>query len=84
LADRPYVYTVHLLNQIAERKIHRSWVESVVENPDRIEPDPKFSHRWRFYRRIADFGARVLCVICDDRDGRLELVTAFFDRKKQV
>ena len=65
---------------MAERKIESAWLEQVIANPQRTEPDqdePVLEHR---LAPIAEKDYRVLRVVCDPRATPLKVVTLHFDR----
>jgi hypothetical protein len=74
------VWTAHAEEAIRERFISRSWVIQTLEAPEWHEDDP-FPGRKRLFRRIPEFGNRVLRVVYEDIGDERHIVTLFFDRK---
>lgn len=63
-----------------ERNIEAAWLERVIANPQRTEPDeedPALEHR---LAAIVEKDYRVLRVVCDPRATPLKIVTLHFDR----
>lgn len=65
---------------MAERKIAVVWLEQVIVNPQRTEPDPDDPGLEHRLATIAERGDRVLRVMCDPRQNPLKIVTLHFDR----
>ena len=77
-----YELTEHARESLLKRPVIRvEWMESVMANPTRVEPDkvdPELEHR---LGRIDEFGGRVLRVIVNPAKLPLQVVTVYFDRK---
>lgn len=76
-----YELTQHAQTVVAERKIPVAWLERVLRDPERLEPDPidpALEHR---IGRIEERGNRVLRVVVTRETSPLRVVTAFFDRR---
>ena len=73
-------YTKHARDVIAERGIHLAWVEATLREPQLREPDPNDPMVERFYRRIPDYGNRVLRVAVNTQVAPWRIVSVFFDR----
>jgi hypothetical protein len=69
----------HALDQIADRKLDRAWVERVALRPEWTQPDDK-PGVMRHYGAIPEFGYRVLRVVVVDRGLERHVLTAHFDR----
>ena len=66
-------FTRHALAVTEERAIRREWVEAVLARPEWTEPDRLSPGVTLAFGRIAEFGDRVLRVVCDeDSTGRRE------------
>lgn len=76
-----FTFSAHALKVINERKINIKWIESTINNPDKIEPDTKnceLEHRLKVIKANEN---RVLRVICNKSVKPILIVTAFFDRR---
>lgn len=74
-------FSQHARDAAAERGIPTEWIERVLDNPERTEPDtddPELTHR---LTRIPEHGNRVLRVVVNEQADPLRVVTAYFDRK---
>lgn len=58
-----------------------AWLEQVLTQPDLVVPDPDDPALERRYRRIAEFGGRVLRVAINNTVEPARVVTVFFDRQ---
>ena len=75
-----YELSDHARVRMRERKIQTAWLERVMANPQRTEPDeddPALEHR---LAAIAEKDYRVLRVVCDPRAKPLKVVTLHFNR----
>lgn len=75
-----YELSKHAQTRVGQRKIEVAWLERVIANPQRTEPDPDdpgIEHR---LAAIAERDYRVLRVVCDPRQDPLKIVTLHFDR----
>ncbi|HZU45408.1 MAG TPA: DUF4258 domain-containing protein [Terriglobales bacterium] len=72
--------TEHAKKVVAEREIHIEWVAQTVAEPELRQPDPKDAAVERRYRRIREFGGRVLRVAINTRVEPPRVVSVFFDR----
>ncbi|MBI4754285.1 MAG: DUF4258 domain-containing protein [Betaproteobacteria bacterium] len=72
--------TKHAATVIAARKIKQEWIDSVLQHPILTQPDPadvELEHRLAV---IADYGDRVLRVVCKRETAPVMVITAYFDR----
>lgn len=76
-------YTRHALKVMEERRIPVEWVESAVAKPALRTPDPNDPEVERFFRRIPEFGGRVLRVAVNTRVAQWRVVSVFFDQSKR-
>ena len=84
MADlKPLLFTRHAEDVIVERKIDRSWVERTVRQPDWSHPDPYRAGVERRFRRIPEYGGRMLRVACTEAEYEIRILTIFFDRNAQ-
>ena len=70
-----------LAEPLAEREISIEWIERTLEAPELIVPDPSDPTIERCFRRIPEFGGRVLRVAVNRTVERQRVVSVFFDRK---
>ena len=75
----PLRLTTHLRDALAERELPLEWVSRTIDDPELTEPDP-LPHRWRHYRRIPEFGDRVLRVVVEVATDERVVISVFFDR----
>ena len=73
--------TQHAHKAIAEREIPIEWVERTLEEPELILPDPDDATVERFFKRIPEFGNRVLRVAVNRTVEPNRVASVFFDRK---
>jgi hypothetical protein len=74
------IYTEHVLRRMAKRELRKEWIERVVGQPSRIEPDEvdaTLEHRLAVVPELAN---RVLRVIVS-KDEPKRVITAHVDRK---
>ncbi len=74
------IYTEHTPQRMAKRQLREEWIERVVENTSRIEPDetdPTLEHRLAIVPELAN---RVLRVIVSKAEPK-RVITAHLDRK---
>lgn len=75
------IYTEHAKHTVEMRQIQHEWIALCLENPDLREPDPKDSELELFYRKIPEYGNRVLRVVVNTKLAPWTIVTVFFDRR---
>ena len=75
-----YVLTRHAEDVLSERGISRGWLETVLNNPEKVEPDEDDRELEHRLGRIAGYGNRVLRVVVNINKSPVEIVTVFFDR----
>ena len=73
------VLTQHTARRIQDRKLALGWIEATLAAPDWSRPDPE-PGLTRSFRRIPEFGLRVLRVVHRQDGADIIVVTAFFDR----
>ena len=73
-------YTSHALDVMEERMIPVDSVELAVSEPSLRTPDPNDPEVERFFRRIPEYGDRVLRVAINTRVAPWRVVSVFFDR----
>ena len=75
-----YRLTQHAQKAMEEREILLPWIERTLESPELCLPDPGDPGLERRYRRIPEFGNRVLRVIVSTGEDPRSIVSVFFDR----
>ena len=73
--------TKHARQVLAEREIPLDWVERAFSQPELRLPDPDDAEVERRYRKIPEFGGRVLRVAVNIAVEPNRVVSVFFDRK---
>jgi hypothetical protein len=76
-----FQFSNHALRTLTEREILAEWVERTLEAPDLTLPDPNDATVERCFRRIPEFGGRVLRVAVNRTVEPNRVVSVFFDRK---
>jgi hypothetical protein len=77
---KPLQFTTHAEDVIRERKLDRGWIEATVRNPEWTRPDPYRPGVERRFRRIPEFGGRILRAACFETASEIRIITVFFDR----
>lgn len=73
------IFTEHALERMGKRQLQEAWIERVIANPVRIEPDetdPELEHRLGTVPELAD---RVLRVTVSKTDP-MRVITMHLDR----
>ena len=73
--------TKHAKKVLAEREIPLEWMERTLVEPELRQPDPDDAAVERRFRRIPEFGNRVLRVAINTAVEPNRVVSVFFDRK---
>ena len=73
--------TKHARKALAEREIPAEWVERTLNAPELRRPDPDDAAVERRFRRIPEFGGRVLRVAVNTAVEPNRVVSVFFDRR---
>lgn len=76
-----FVLTKHAQEAVAEREIPLEWIERTLDAPELIKPDPNDTTVERRFRRIPEFGGRVLRVAVNTTVEPNRVVSVFFDQK---
>ncbi len=76
-----YSLTEHAKKAIAERRISRTWIENVLEDPLALEEDKRDPTLRHALGRIPERGDLILRVIYNETVSPWSVVTAFFDRR---
>ncbi len=75
-----YELTKHAQKALDERGIETEWMERTLCAPESILPDPEDATVRRYFRRIPEFGGRVLRVAVNTTVEPNRVVSVFFDR----
>lgn len=75
-----YELTIHARHVLEEREISMEWLERTLNHPEFKMSDPNEPHLERRYRRIPEFGNRVLRVVVNTTVEPVRVVSVFFDR----
>ena len=73
--------TKHAQKVLDEREILVEWMERTLSAPELVLPDPDDATVERRFRRIPEFGGRVLRVAVNTTVEPNRIVSVFFDRK---
>jgi len=73
-------FTEHAKQVIKEREIQPEWIQLVLTNPEKIEPDKEDNALEHTLAKIPEFGNRVLRVIYNKKASPLKIITVYFDR----
>jgi hypothetical protein len=73
--------TKHAQKALDEREIPMEWLERTLSAPELTLPDPDDATVERRFRRIPEFGGRVLRVAVNTTVEPNRIVSVFFDRK---
>ena len=76
-----YELTKHAEKVLAEREIAAEWIERTLSSPELVLPDPDDAAVERRFRRIPEFGGRVLRVAVNTTVEPNRIVSVFFDRQ---
>ena len=75
-----YELTNHAKKALAEREIPVEWLERTLAEPELTLPDPDDAEVERRFRKIPEFGGRVLRVAVNTTVEPVRIVSVFFDR----
>jgi hypothetical protein len=73
--------TKHAKKVLTEREIPIEWLERTLAAPELVLPDPDDAAVERRYRKIPEFGGRVLRVAVNTAIEPCRVVSVFFDRQ---
>ena len=76
-----FEFTKHAQKALAEREISIEWVERTLDAPELRLRDPDDATVERRFRRIPEFGGRILRVAVNTTVEPNRVVSVFFDRK---
>lgn len=75
-----YELSRHAKDVLAERAIPLSWVERVLDVPEKTEPDKDDPQLLHHLAKISEHGNRVLRVVFNNQVSPPRVVTVYFDR----
>jgi len=75
-----YELTQHAQKVIEERGIAIEWMERALFQPELVLPDTEDNAVERYFRKIPEFGGRVLRVAVNTKVEPVRVVSIFFDR----
>lgn len=75
-----YELTQHAQKVMEERNISIEWMEKTLFQPELVLPDTEDNMVERYFRKIPEFGERVLRVAVNTRVEPARVVSVFFDR----
>ena len=75
-----YELTQHAQKVMAERGISIEWMERTLFQPELVLPDTENNVVERYFRKIPEFGGRVLRVVVNTKVEPVRVVSVFFDR----
>lgn len=77
-----YDLTDHARESLRKRStIRPEWIERVLQQPERVEPDAIDAELEHRLGRIPEYDGRVLRVIIKKTTNPLRVITVYFDRK---
>jgi hypothetical protein len=76
--------TLHASHVARERQIHIDWIVAAVKQPEKVLVDLSDHRLSACYRRVPEFGNRVLKVVCDLNRHPPRIITAYFDRSARM
>ena len=75
-----YELTKHAKKVMEERGILDDWVARTFSSPELTRPDPKDGQVEQRFRRISEFGGRILRVVVNKAVEPKRILSVFFDR----
>ena len=75
-----YELSLHARKVLSEREIPVEWLERALFTPELVTPNPNDPTIERRYRRIPEFGGRILRVAVNTAVEPNRVVSVFFDR----
>lgn len=75
-----YVLSEHAKTAMRERNIKAEWVKATLAQPELSQPheeDPELRYA---FRRISEYGDRVLRIVYNETKNPTTIVTMYFDR----
>jgi hypothetical protein len=81
--ESPFSLTGHAAEVIAQRGIPLEWVERVLKEPQKVEPDAEDRELRHALACIPEHGNRILRVIYNEAAEPWSIVMAYFDRSQR-
>jgi hypothetical protein len=78
--NRPVRLSTHAQERVNAGEVRLDWIEATVRHPAQTQPDPRRPSVTLSFRRIQEFGNRVLRVAHRLDGADVLVITAFFDR----
>lgn len=78
--DIKIIWLPHALDMCAKRGILKEWALKALFEPVRVEPDPNHKDRIRVWRRIPEFGGRMLRLVYEEEQEAVVIITVVWDR----
>ena len=75
-----YELTKHAQKALEERGIQSAWMDKTLSAPECVLADPEDATVERYFRRIPEFGGRILRVAVNTTVEPKRVVSVFFDR----
>lgn len=75
-----FLLSEHAESAVRERAIKREWINAALNDPDLVLPHETDAAAMHAFKRIEEFGNRVLRVIYNADKDPVVVVTAYFDR----
>lgn len=75
-----YILSNHAKERILERGIQEKWIEDALSAPQLTDIDSRDSSIHIVWKKISEFGNRVLRVCYNPNTDPIIIVTVFFDR----
>ena len=75
-----YVLSNHAQNRILERGIQEKWIEETLSAPQKTGIDSRDSSINIVWKKIPEYGNRVLKVCYNPSTNPVVVITAYFDR----
>jgi hypothetical protein len=75
-----YTLTKHTRDMLEEREIPITWLERVLNAPERVEPDLEDAQLEHRLGHIPEHGNRILRVVVNKTIRPVRVITLYFDR----
>jgi hypothetical protein len=76
-----YQLSEHAVKRLRERRIDENWIQSAIDQPDRVEADPMDADEKHGLKIIPEMENRVLRVVYNETKNPVLIISAFFDRR---
>ncbi len=75
-----FTLSKHAEDAMREREIDPAWISAAMNDPELSEPNRDDATLIHVFRRIPEFGDRVLKIIYNQTNNPPHIVTVYFDR----